>query len=82
MPNEYARWGDPNNINQQMNDFYNNHLILQDQLSQRTGIVRDNIQYHFNLPNQVDLTLDVFPEGAGKININVPYRGIVSSTIK
>jgi hypothetical protein len=82
MPNEYARWGDPNNINQQMNDFYNNHLVLQDQLSQRTGIVRDNIQYHFNLPNQVDLTLDVFPEGAGKINISTvtpdeyPWEGV------
>jgi hypothetical protein len=82
MPNEYARWGDPNNIPQQMNDFYNNHLILQDQLSLRTGIVRDDIQYHFNLPNQVDVTLDVFPAGAGKINISTvtpdeyPWQGV------
>lgn len=82
MPNEYARWGDPNNISQQMNDFYTNHLILQDQLSQRSAIVRDDIQYHFNLPNQVDLTLDVFPEGAGKINISTvtpdeyPWEGV------
>jgi hypothetical protein len=82
MPNQYARWGDPNNVPQQMNDFFNNHLILQDQLSLRTDIVRDDIQFHFNLPNQVDVTLDVFPEGAGKIHISTvtpdeyPWQGV------
>ena len=82
MPNEYGRWGDPNAISQQMNSFYNNHLFFQDQLSQRTEIVRNNIQTNFALPNQVEVTLDVFPLGAGKIKISTvapdeyPWNGI------
>ncbi|MFM2285495.1 MAG: hypothetical protein RLZZ543_992 [Bacteroidota bacterium] len=82
MPKEYGRWGDPNAISQQMNTFYNNHLYFQDQLSQRTEIVRNNIQSNFALPNQVDMTLDVFPAGAGKIKISTvtpdeyPWNGV------
>jgi len=82
MPNEYTRWGDPNSVSQQMNSFYGNHLFFQDQLSQRTQIVRDNIQSNFVLPNQVDMTLDVFPAGGGKIKISTvtadeyPWNGI------
>ena len=82
MPNTYARWGDSDNIPQQMNDFYDNHLAFRDQLSQRTGFVRDDIQFNFELPNQVDVSLNVFPEGAGKINISTvtpneyPWEGV------
>jgi hypothetical protein len=82
MPKEYGRWGDPNSISQQMNSFYENHLFFQDQLSQRTEIVRNNIQSNFALPNQVDMTLDVFPAGAGKIKISTvtpeeyPWNGV------
>ncbi len=61
MPNEYARWGDPNNIGQQMINFHNNHLIFTNQLSLRTEQVRNHIQSNFSLPNQVEVTLNVFP---------------------
>ena len=82
MPNEYARWGDPNNIEEQMQNFYNNHITFQDQFFQRTGQVRNHIQSNFALPNQVDVVLAVFPEGAGKIKISTitpetyPWQGI------
>lgn len=82
MPNEYARWGDPNNIGEQMENFCNNHLTFQSQLSLRTEQVRNHIQSHFDLPNQVDLTLDVNPPGAGKIHISTitpetyPWQGV------
>ncbi len=82
MPNEYGRWGDPNAISQQMTSFYDNHLFFQDQLSQRTEIVRNNIQSNFELPSQVDMTLDVFPAGSGKIKISTitpdeyPWNGV------
>ena len=82
MQNEYARWGDPGNIPGQMNDFYNNHLTMQDQFSIRSEQVRNHIESNFNLPNQVDLTLDVHPAGAGKIHISTiepteyPWDGI------
>ncbi|HPI04996.1 MAG TPA: lamin tail domain-containing protein [Saprospiraceae bacterium] len=82
MPNEYMRWGDPNNIGGQMNDFYNNHLIFQSELAVRTGLVRDQIQQNFALDSQVEVTLDVFPPGAGKIKIstiipeNLPWTGV------
>ena len=82
MQNEYMRWGDPNNIPTEMNNFYNNHLVFQDQLSQRTAVVRNNLQSNFLLPFQVDVTLDVVPAGAGKIHISTitpdtyPWEGV------
>lgn len=82
MQNEYARWGDPNNIPQQMTDLYNSHLTFQSQLTERSNQVRDHIESNFNLPNQVDLVLDVHPTGAGKIHISTiepeeyPWNGI------
>lgn len=82
MQNEYMRWGDQNNIPQQMNDFYASHLTMQEQLSLRSNEVRDHIEEHFSLPNQVDLTLDVHPAGGGRIHISTiepteyPWDGI------
>jgi hypothetical protein len=44
--------------------------------------VRNNIQSNFSLPNQVEMTLDVYPEGAGKIKISTvtpeeyPWNGV------
>ena len=81
MQNEYQRWGG-SNIVQQMNDFYNNHLVFQSQLAARTTEVRNHIQNNFTLPNQVNLTLDVLPAGSGKIHISTiepgtyPWQGI------
>ena len=82
MPKEYARWGDPNNISGQMADFVNNHQIFLSELSIRTGQVRDDIQSNFALNGQVNVTLDVFPPGAGKIKIStiipdsLPWTGV------
>lgn len=82
MPKEYARWGDPNNIPAQMNTFIDNHNIFQSQLAERTTQVRNHIETNFNLPNQVDLTLEVNPAGAGKIHISTitpedyPWQGV------
>lgn len=82
MPNEYFRWGDPNNVNQQMIDFNNNHNTFLSQLSLRTAQVRNHIKSGFALPNKVDVTLDVYPEGAGKIHISTitpddyPWEGV------
>lgn len=82
MQNEYARWGDPNNIIGQMEAFYDNHQVFQTQLTERTAQVRNHIEGNFELPNQIDLTLDVHPAGAGKIHISTitpstyPWQGV------
>lgn len=82
MQNEYQRWGDPWNVPGQMLDFYNRHLQFQDELACRNQQVRDDIQNGFALPQQVDVTLDVVPAGAGKIKISTitpdsyPWNGI------
>lgn len=82
MQNEYARWGDPNNIQGQMMEFTNNHSIFENQLSHRTSRVRNHIRQNFNLPNQVQVTLDVDPPDGGTIHISTitpgeyPWEGI------
>jgi hypothetical protein len=82
MPNEYGRWGDPDHIPEQMELFHNNHVKFRSQLSLRTEQVRNHIQWHFNLPNQVDVNLNVYPPGAGNINISTitpdeyPWQGV------
>lgn len=80
--NQYARWGESDNIVAQMEFFYNNHQTLKTQLSERSAQVRDHIEENFELPNQVDLTLDVHPAEAGKIHISTiiptsyPWEGV------
>ena len=82
MANEYQRWGDPWNVPGQLNAFYNNHITFQNELACRSSQVRDHIQNGFNLPQQVDVDLDVFPSQGGKINISTvtpdtyPWSGV------
>ena len=82
MPNEFQRWGDPNNVPGQMDNFYNNHLTFQSELLCRTEQVRNHIQNRFSLPQQVDVTLDVLPAGSGQIHISTiqpteyPWTGV------
>jgi hypothetical protein len=82
MANEYYRWGDPYNIEAQLEAFYNNHLIFQSELICRTGQVRNHIQNHFGLQGQVDVTFEVEPPGTGFIKISTitpddyPWTGI------
>lgn len=82
MPDEYARWGNPGNIPQQMTEFYDNHITFSSQLELRNDVIRNQILTNFSLPNLVDLTLDVDPIGAGEIHISTiqpddyPWQGI------
>ncbi len=82
MAKEYTRWGNPNQIPQQMTGFASNHLLFESQMVARTPEERNHIQNNFSLPNQVDLTLDVFPAGAGTIHISTitpttyPWQGV------
>lgn len=82
MANEYYRWGDSLNIAGQLNDFNQYHLLYQSELSCRSEQVRNHIQSEFNLPQQVDVSLDVFPANAGNITISTvtpetyPWSGI------
>jgi hypothetical protein len=80
--NQFQRWGDPNNVPAQVTHFYQTHLTFLDELVCRPEQARNYIQAHFNLPQQVDLQLDVLPAGAGKIRISTltpdtyPWNGI------
>jgi hypothetical protein len=82
MANEYYRWGDSLNVAGQMNDFNQYHLLYQSELSCRSEQVRNHIQSEFVLPQQVKVSLDVYPANAGKINISTitpnsyPWSGI------
>jgi len=78
MPNEYARWGDPN----QIDAFIENHNVFQSEFIARTDYVREYINTGFGLDGQVEVTLNTIPEGSGKIKIstiiqdNLPWTGI------
>jgi hypothetical protein len=80
MPAEFAKWG-----NSTIGAYTNNHNILRNQLEIRSGYVRADILANFSLTRQVDVTLDVQPEGAGQIKIstivplNYPWQGIYFS---
>lgn len=82
MPKEYARWGDPNNISGQMQEFTSNHQTFQSQLACRNSVVRNHLISEFNLEKKVNVTLDIFPINTGEIKINTikspsyPWTGI------
>jgi len=82
MANEYERWGDPNNVPAQVDAFYQYHLIFQEDLVCRPENMRNHIQTNFNLPQQVNVQLNVYPQNAGKIEISTitpniyPWNGI------
>ncbi len=82
MANEYQRWADPFNVPGWMDYFYQNHLVFRDELACRPEQARNYIQSNFNLPQQVDVDLDVFPANGGKIKIstitpdNYPWEGV------
>jgi hypothetical protein len=82
MPMEYARWGDPNNIQGQMDGFIQNHLIFKSELACRSNVVRSNLVSEFNLEKQITLALSVSPDTSGSIQLNTiqpeeyPWTGI------
>jgi hypothetical protein len=80
MAAEFARWGNSN-----VSAFTNNHNIMRSELENRSETVRQNLQSHFNLSTQVEVTLNALPEGAGQIKISTiipvyyPWDGIYFS---
>jgi hypothetical protein len=81
MQNEYERWGDPWNVDGQMENFYNNHLTFQEQLTCRSEEVQQQVANYFNMP-AMNVTLNVSPMGAGTIQISTlhpqeyPWTGV------
>ncbi len=82
MPNEYARWGDPFNIDGQVVDFIDRHEVFRQQLTCRNDKVREDLISAFELNKEVSIELSVFPEQAGFIQVNTitpqvyPWTGI------
>ncbi len=82
MPQEYLRWGDPNNIQGQMADFQNNHNVFRQQLACRNEVIRGNLVSEFGLTKQVNVKLDVYPADGGSIQLNsivpdsLPWQGV------
>jgi hypothetical protein len=82
MPNYMARWGDPNNVDGYVQWFTENHNIFRDQLACRPEQVRYHIETYFGYQGQSEVTLQVDPPQAGRIQINtivpdsLPWSGI------
>lgn len=82
MGQYFSRWGDPSNVPAQLNGYAQYHQLFSDELSCRPEQMRNHILSNFNLPKQVDVLLDVFPSGAGRIKISTvkpeqyPWTGI------
>lgn len=81
MPGQFARWG-YTTVPDHMNAYAQNHQTMRNQLAGRSPYVRDHLRYHFNLPKNVDVTLDAVPLAGGSIQIStinpgpLPWQGI------
>lgn len=81
MGKHFLRWAGPDTTTRLIG-FDANNNAFQNDLSQRTPIVRNHLQAHFDLPQQVDVTLEVHPAGAGTIRISTlqpdayPWQGV------
>ena len=82
MPKEYARWGDPFNVEGQMEDFENNHELFQQQLACRNEQIRGDLVNEFDLEKEVTVNLAIQPDSSGSIMLNTihptiyPWSGI------
>lgn len=82
MDNEYARWGDPNNVQGQLNQFTENHLTFKSELACRNDVIRENLVSEFELTKKVNVNLAVEPDSSGYIQLNTikpeiyPWTGI------
>lgn len=82
MQQEYQRWGNPNEVAQEMDGFYDRHNLLRDDIECKAGVIQDQIQDALELDGQFDVLLDVYPENAGVIHLNTitptdyPWDGV------
>lgn len=80
-PGQFARWGTTTVANH-MNSYAQNHQIMRNQLAGRSPFVRNHLRYHFNLPKNVNVSLDAVPLTGGSIQIStinpgpLPWQGI------
>jgi len=81
MPGQFARWGTTSVANH-MNSYAQNHQTMRNQLAGRSPYVRNHLRYHFNLPKNVNVSLDAVPLAGGSIQIStinpgpLPWQGI------
>lgn len=86
MDIQFGKWTN-SNVDDRLAQFTRNHETFRDQLEVRSTYVRRHLQNHFDLDNQVNLTLEIEPEGAGRIKINTivpdeyPWNGIYFSDV-
>ncbi|MDA3928209.1 MAG: lamin tail domain-containing protein [Prolixibacteraceae bacterium] len=86
MDSQFQRWGN-SNVTAQLNDFTNNHNTFQSELGKRSSYVRGDLRSHFDLSKNVNVILNVEPEGAGSIQISTvtpdiyPWKGIYFSDV-
>lgn len=82
MPKQFARWGNPNELQVNMNNFINNHITYKQEINARNQLVRNFIENNFQMTNQVNVGLSTYPENAGFIKINtifpdsLPWTGV------
>lgn len=78
LPRSFLLWTG----NADLSNYNNIRQTHLNQFANRNNFVRDQIVNEFNLVEKVDVTLDVFPEGAGYIKIstiipeNLPWTGV------
>ena len=81
MGRQFQRWGGPDTTSA-LAQFEADHEAFLNDLSQRTPVMREDIRAFFDLPREVDVTLNVVPEGAGSIRISTlhpssyPWEGV------
>lgn len=88
MERHFDKWGNmsplPGLIGQSNNvpQWHSSIDTLMSFIEQRPAYARDQVQQQFGLNKQVDITLDVYPSGAGKIKIStivpdsLPWTGV------
>lgn len=72
MPRQLERWG-AGDVDDQMATFENYRAELRNDFDVRSDKVRTHIRNGFDLDGKVNITLDVFPPGAGYIKISTIY---------
>ncbi|MEZ4789595.1 MAG: CotH kinase family protein [Flavobacteriales bacterium] len=81
MGRQFQRWGGADTT-AALVQYEANHEAFLNDLSQRTPVMREHIRSFFDLPREVDVTLNVVPEGAGSIRISTlhpssyPWEGV------